>query len=161
AGAAVRGAGPPSACARIAPGDLADAVAAAPPPRAGHPLRGPHPRLGLLPRPARLPEVPLPQHRAPLAVPALPRVEHVRGGEDLAGQGERRGIARSLTLSTPNDTTPTTQNQNAHPKTPTTFNRQRLQTSKVCHESGSLGVAELGVSWKLGIAELSTSEAHT
>ena len=37
-----------------------------------------HPRLGLLPRPARLPEVPLPQHGAPLAVSALPRVEHVR-----------------------------------------------------------------------------------
>ena len=33
---------------------------------------------GVLPRSARLHQVPLPQHRAALAVPALPRMEHVR-----------------------------------------------------------------------------------
>ena len=47
--------------------------------------------VGLLPRSARLPALPLPQHRAALAVPALPRVEHVRRGADRAGEGRRGG----------------------------------------------------------------------
>ena len=34
---------------------------------------------GVLPGPARLPALPLPQHRAAVAVPALSRMEHVRG----------------------------------------------------------------------------------
>ena len=41
----------------------------------------------VLPRPARLHALPLPQHRAALAVPALPRLEHVRRRADRAGAG--------------------------------------------------------------------------
>ena len=44
-----------------------------------------HAAVGLLPRPARVHALPLPQHRAALAVPALPRVEHLRRGTDHAG----------------------------------------------------------------------------
>ena len=61
------------------------------PARAGRPLRRPHARRGLLPRPAHLHALPLPQHRAALAVPALPRVEHVRRGAD----SRRRTTSRS------------------------------------------------------------------
>ena len=49
---------------------------------------------GLLSRSARLHALPLPQHRAALAVPALPRLEHVRRGAHRAGAGHRR--SRSL-----------------------------------------------------------------
>ena len=45
----------------------------------------------VLPRSARLHALPLPQHRAALAVPALPRLEHVRRGADRAGAGSDRG----------------------------------------------------------------------
>ena len=41
--------------------------------------------------PPRLHALPLPQHRAALAVPAVPRVEHLRGRADRAGGGGRRG----------------------------------------------------------------------
>ena len=34
-------------------------------------------------------QMPLPQHRAALAVPALPRMEHLRRGANRAGQGQR------------------------------------------------------------------------
>ena len=45
-------------------------------------------KRGLLSRSARLRALPLPQHRAALAVPAVPRVEHVR--RRAHGAGERR-----------------------------------------------------------------------
>jgi tetratricopeptide (TPR) repeat protein len=41
---------------------------------------------------ARLPALPLPLDRAPLAVPALPRVEHVRRRADRSRQRERRRL---------------------------------------------------------------------
>ncbi len=44
-------------------------------------------RRRVLPGSARLHALPLPQHRAALAVPAVPRVEHVRRGAHCAGQG--------------------------------------------------------------------------
>ena len=87
AGAALRSAGPQPARARAAPGDLADAVAARSAAGTGRPLRRADARRGLLPRPAHLHPLPLPQHRAALAVPALPRVEHVHRGADRAGEG--------------------------------------------------------------------------
>ena len=45
---------------------------------------------GLLHGSAHLHALPLPQHRAALAVSALPRMEHVRGGPDRAGKRTRR-----------------------------------------------------------------------
>ena len=45
---------------------------------------------GLLSRSARLHALPLPQHRAALAVPALSRLEYVRRRADRAGAGQRR-----------------------------------------------------------------------
>ena len=57
---------------------------------ARRPLRRADRARRLLPRPARLHALPLPQHRAALAVPALPRLEHVRRGADRAGAGHRR-----------------------------------------------------------------------
>ena len=58
-------------------------------PRPGRALRAARQGRGLLPRPARLPALPLPQHRAAVAVPALPRVEQLRRGADRAGEGAR------------------------------------------------------------------------
>ena len=54
---------------------------------AGRSLRRADPARGLLSRSARLHALPLPQHRAALAVPALPRLEHVRRRADRAGAG--------------------------------------------------------------------------
>ena len=54
---------------------------------------------GLLPRSARLHALPLPQHRAALAVPALPRLEHVRRRTHRAGAGHDG--SRSLTALCP------------------------------------------------------------
>ena len=85
---AVRGARDQPARARAAPGDLADAVGPAARPRARRALHGPDARRHLLPRSAHLRALPLPQHGAALAVPALPRVEHVRRRADRAGQGD-------------------------------------------------------------------------
>ena len=51
----------------------------------GRSLSRPHARRRLLPRSAHLHALPLPQHRAALAVPAVPRVEHVRRGTHRAG----------------------------------------------------------------------------
>ena len=51
----------------------------------------------LLPRPARLHALPLPQHRAALAMSALPRLEHVRRRAHRAGAGHHR--SRSLNLT--------------------------------------------------------------
>ena len=57
----------------------------------GPPLHRPDARRGLLSRSARLPALPLPQHRAAVAVPAVPRVEHVRRGTHRAGEGHGAG----------------------------------------------------------------------
>ena len=88
---AVRGARPEPARARHPPGDLARARPAAPsePSLVERYSELTAPR-GLLPRPARLHALPLPQHGAALAVPALPRLEHVRRGADRARAGRRR-----------------------------------------------------------------------
>ena len=88
--AAVRGAGAQPARARAAPGDLADAVAARPAAALVERYVDLTRDAGVLPRPAHLPPLPLPQHRAALAVSALPRVEHVRRGADRAGEGRPR-----------------------------------------------------------------------
>ena len=61
---------------------------------ARRPLRRADAARRLLPRSARLHALPLPQHRAALAVPALPRLEHVRRRADRAGAG--RDGSRSL-----------------------------------------------------------------
>ena len=61
--------------------------AARPPAGARRPLRRADRARGLLSRSARLHALPLPQHRAALAVPALPRLEHVRRGADRARAG--------------------------------------------------------------------------
>ena len=63
-----------------APGDLEHARRPARPPPHVERYVELTPRRRLLPRSAHLPALPLPQHRAALAVPALPRVEHVRRG---------------------------------------------------------------------------------
>ena len=60
-----------------------------------------HARRGLLPRPPRLHPLPLPQHRAALAVPALPRVEYLRRGADRAGEGYRCESAALLAVAEP------------------------------------------------------------
>ena len=54
--------------------------------------------VDLLSRSARLRALPLPQHRAALAVPALPRMEHVRRGADRAGEGRRRAELASTSV---------------------------------------------------------------
>ena len=61
-----------------APGGVGRAAEAGAQSRAGAALHRVGAVVGVLPRPARLPEVPLPQHRAALAMPALPRMELVR-----------------------------------------------------------------------------------
>jgi lipopolysaccharide biosynthesis regulator YciM len=50
-------------------------------------LRRAHPARRVLSRSARLRPLPLPEHRAAVAVSALPRLEHVRGRADRAGAG--------------------------------------------------------------------------
>src|SRR5262249_11903576 len=90
AGSGVRCARPESARARHPPGDLASPRPAASPDRAGRSLLRADPARGLLPRSARLYALPLPQHRAAVAVPALPRLEHVRRRTDRAGAGPDR-----------------------------------------------------------------------
>ena len=82
------------ACPRHPPGDLACARSAAPPLRARRSLRRADRARSLLSRSARLHALPLPQHRAALAVSPLPRLEHVRGGTHRAGAGRER--SRSL-----------------------------------------------------------------
>ena len=72
------------------PGDLARARQLQLAAGAGRSLRRADAARRLLPRSARLHALPLPQHRAALAVPALPRLEHVRRGADRAGAGHRR-----------------------------------------------------------------------
>ena len=59
-------------------------VALGPRPRARQPLHRADAPVGVLPRSPRLPAVPLPQHGTAVAVPALPRVGHVRRGPDRA-----------------------------------------------------------------------------
>ena len=49
--------------------------------------------------PPHLPEVPLPQRRAALAVPAVPRVEHLRARANDAGQGGDRPEMKSIPKS--------------------------------------------------------------
>ena len=84
---AVRRAGAEPARAQHPPGDLARARAAPPPGGAGRSLRRADRARRVLSRPARLHALPLPQHGAALAVPALPRLEHVRRGAHRAGAG--------------------------------------------------------------------------
>ena len=58
--------------------------------------------VGVLPRSARVREVPLPQHGSAVAVPALPRVEHVCRGADRArerGDGGNVGHLTGCTTS--------------------------------------------------------------
>ena len=88
---AVRRAGAEPARARHPPGDLARARPAPSSRRARRSLRRADPARGLLSRSARLHALPLPQHGAALAVPALPRLEHVRRGADRAGAGSDGG----------------------------------------------------------------------
>ena len=66
---------------------------------AGPGIHGADPQRGLLPGSARLHALPVPEHRVALAVPAVPRVEHVRGGADVTGQGYGRGGARRVASS--------------------------------------------------------------
>ena len=63
-------------------------------------LQRPDAARGVLPRPPRLHAMPLPEHGAALAVPALPRLEHVRGGADRprAGHDRSRGLAAKFRL---------------------------------------------------------------
>ena len=91
---AVCGARAEPACAQHPPGDLARARAAALPLVARRSLQRADPPRRLLPRPARLHALPLPQHRAALAMPALPRLEYVRRRTDRAGAGRdgSRGV---------------------------------------------------------------------
>ncbi len=51
--------------------------------------------VGVLPRSARLPQVPLPQHRAAVAVPALSRMEFVRRRTHRPRQGRPRSRCRA------------------------------------------------------------------
>ena len=67
-------------------GHLAHALDPRPAASARHALRRPDARRRLLPRPAHLHPLPLSQHGAALAVPAVPRVEYVYRGEDCAGE---------------------------------------------------------------------------
>src|SRR5262249_20299718 len=94
AGSALRRARPEPACARDPSGDLARARAARTSRVAGRPVQRADRARGLLPRPACLHAVPLPEHGAALAVPALPRLEHVRRRADRtrAGHHRSRGI---------------------------------------------------------------------
>ena len=94
AGSAVRGARAESACAEHPPGDLAGARPTAAPRGSREPLRRSHGTRGLLPRPARLHALPVSQHRASVAVPPLPRLEHLRRRADRAGK--RSDGSRSL-----------------------------------------------------------------
>ncbi len=55
------------------------------------PLHGADARGGLLSRSARVPALPLSKHGAAVAVPAVPRVEHVRRGTNGAREGHSRG----------------------------------------------------------------------
>ena len=80
-------AGPESARAQHPSGDLARLRAAPVPRRARQPLQRADAPCGLLSRPARLHALPLPQHRTAVAMPALPRLEHLRGGANRAGAG--------------------------------------------------------------------------
>jgi tetratricopeptide (TPR) repeat protein len=112
------GAGPPPRARGPARGGLRPAAAgggsqptgAAPPPRdvadaardgARRGRRGPLHRggggIGLLPRPPRLHGVPLPRRRHAVAVPALPRVEHVRRGAP-GPHLRREGLAQGQAL---------------------------------------------------------------
>ena len=91
AGAAVRGARPESARARHPSGDLAGARTAAVPVVPRRSLQRAHAARGVLSRPARLHAVPIPQHGTPVAVPSLPRLEHVRRRTHRAGAGSDRG----------------------------------------------------------------------
>ena len=79
-GTAVRGADAQPSCADRPPVDLDHVIGAALPAGLNRSLLDTHPRRGLLPGSARLHPLPVSQQRAALAVPALPRVEHVRGG---------------------------------------------------------------------------------
>jgi tetratricopeptide (TPR) repeat protein len=54
-------------------------------------VRGAHAQRRVLSRPARLRALPVQKHRAALALSAMPRVEHVRGGADCSSEGHNRG----------------------------------------------------------------------
>src|SRR5262245_48948806 len=92
--AAVRRARDHSPRAHAATGHLGDALRPEPPAGPRLALRRPHARGRLLPRSARLPALPLPLDGTDLAVPALPRVEHVCGGADRDGERERGSLRR-------------------------------------------------------------------
>src|SRR6185436_9892688 len=72
-------AGAESSRAQHPPGHLARARTAAVPLVACRPLQRSHAARGLLSRSARLPALPVPQHRTAVAVSALSRLEHLRG----------------------------------------------------------------------------------
>ena len=76
---------------RHPPGDVAHAVGARLRRAAGARLHRPHARRGVLSRSARVHALPLSQHRAAVAVPAVPRVEYIRRRAADAGAAGRRG----------------------------------------------------------------------
>ena len=93
-------------------------------PRPGRALRAARQGRRLLPRPARLPALPLPQHRTAVAVPALPRVEQLRRGADRAGEGDGRVVGgasappQGSTEVLPYDSPPRSQAARARPAAP-------------------------------------------
>src|SRR5581483_9633283 len=92
---AVRGAGAESARAQHPSGHLARPWTAALPGVTGRSVHRTDAARRLLPRPARLHALPLPQHGAALAVPALSRLEYVRRRTYRPGAGHYG--SRSLT----------------------------------------------------------------
>jgi Tfp pilus assembly protein PilF len=90
----LRRAGRQPALAGAAPGDLGDAVGADAAAVTRRALRRADARRRLLPRPARLPALPLSLDRVALAVPALPRMEFIRGRAHRSGQRDRRSLIR-------------------------------------------------------------------
>ena len=85
-----------SARAHGAPGGLERAAEARPQSRPGAALHRVGAVVGVLPRSARVREVPLPQHGSAVAMPALPRVEHVCRGADRPRERRHRGDVEAV-----------------------------------------------------------------
>ena len=96
-GAPVRGAHSQPARAGDPPGDLEGVLDTGTAAAAHRTVSDAHEGRRLLSRPARLRALPLPEHRAALAMPAMPRVEHVHRGADRAGE-RRRTVERVSAL---------------------------------------------------------------
>ena len=76
------------------PGGVAGARRVGVQPGAGRALYRPDARRRVLPGSARLHHLPLPQHRAAVAVPAVPRLEHLHRGAHRVGAGPGRSERR-------------------------------------------------------------------